>query len=308
MVTIDFGDFGGIDMRDMASVWEDVFGPSFADDFDGRNTPLSIRYATHDIYQYQLDTRDGVNGLGPGSGAAVWFYGRNFDYNGLGEPRGGTAEEIQVYSAADVNRHYDTYRVIIHGLDSPLPSAVDIVESKNLDPFLEGERLTILGHRSNDFLVGNGRADELYGFSGRDTLHGGKGDDFLDGGADADRLLGEGGMDTLVWQASDIKVDGGTGFDTMKLWVDLNLTNVSNSRIVNVERIDMTGGGGDVLTLRQADVLAMSSNDVLRVAGDFGDVVHRGTGWSGGAIVDGFHTYTRGLATLLVDSDIISVV
>lgn len=307
MVTIDFGPFNSIDMSDMAGVWETMFGPDFADGFDGRNTPFSIRDITHDVHQYQLDTHDGVNGVGPGSGAAVWFFGHHFDYNGLGEPRGGRAEEIQVYNAADVNRDYETYRVIIYGLDTPLTSAVDIVKSQNLDPLLEGERLRILGHRFDDHLIGNELGDELYGFGGKDTLQGGKGGDFLDGGADADRLFGEDGNDTLVWQASDTKVDGGPGNDTLKLCVNLNLTRLSNTRIVNVEKIDMTGGGRDVLTLDETDVLAMSQTDVLRVTGDFGDVVHRGVGWSGGAVVDGFHTYTQGLATLLVDADMISV-
>src|SRR5687767_2346374 len=190
MVTIDFGPNRSIDMRDTASLWEQVFGPSFEDGFDGRNTPFSIRDITHDRFQYQLDTRDGVNGVDPGSGAAVWFYGFDFDYNGLGEPRGGRVDEIQVYNAADVDRDYDTYRVIISGLDIPLTSAVDIVESMDLDPLLEGERLRILGHRHDDHLVGNDLADELYGFGGNDTLQAGTGRDFLDGGAGDDRLLG----------------------------------------------------------------------------------------------------------------------
>jgi len=308
LVTIDFGPSTQVDMRDMADVWASVFGSSFQSGFDGTYTPFGIRHETHNFNEYQLDNRDGVNGLDPGSGAAVWFYGHHFDYDGDGRPVEGTTQEIQVYSAADVNRYYETYRVVVYGLDVSLPEAVDIVESENLDPLLEGERLRILGHRLDDFLVGGDQADELFGYGGADQLRGGMGDDFLDGGAGVDRLFGGAGRDTLLWQASDAKVDGGTGSDTLELHNSLNLIGVSNAKIVNVERIDMRGGGSDVLRLNQADVLAMTPGDVLRVTGDFGDVVHRGAGWSDGGIVDGYHVYTQDLATLLVDRDMVSVI
>jgi len=308
MVTIDFGSSTRVDMRDMAGVWEEVFGPSFQIGFDGSYTPFGIRHATHNFHEYQLDTRDGINGVDPGSGAAVWFYGHHFDYNGDGRPVDGTAQEIQVYNAADVNRHYETYRVIVYGLDVSLTAAVDIVESQNLDALLEDEELKILGHRLDDILIGGNRADELYGFGGRDTLRGGLGNDYLDGGSYIDRLFGGGGNDTLRWHSSDAKLDGGSGFDTLELAVNLNLTTVSNAKIENVERIDMRGGGSDVFKLNEHDVLAMSPNDVVRVTGDWSDVVHRGAGWSDGGVVDGYHVYTQGLATLLVDNDMISVI
>lgn len=307
MVTIDFGAFGSIDMRDTAGVWADVFA-SFTDDFDGRYTPFGLRQITHDSEQYQLDTDDGVMGIDPGSGPAVWFYGHDFDYSSIGRPVDGVTHDLHVYSAADVNNDYETYRVFVYGFDASLPDAVDIVESKNLDPLLDGERLKILGHRFDDFLIGNDLSDELYGYGGRDTLQGGAGDDYLDGGADRDRLLGERGNDTLVMQATDTLVSGGSGFDTAKLRENANLTSVPDTRITNIERIDMRGGGGDVLTLNQSDVLAMNSRDELRILGDPGDVVHRGSGWSFDGIVDTFYVYTQGPATLMVDVDIFSVV
>ena len=51
------------------------------------------------------------------------------------------------------------------------------------------------------------------------------------------------------------------------------------------------------------DVLDISDTDILTVDGDAGDSIAAGTGWTDGGIAGGYHTYTQGLATLLVDTD-----
>jgi hypothetical protein len=71
--------------------------------------------------------------------------------------------------------------------------------------------------------------------------------------------------------------------------------------------------GNNRLTLSVADVLGLSDeSNTLVVARDSGDAVHQGSGWTAGAVVtvagQDHQTYTAGRATLLVDTDIATVV
>ena len=75
----------------------------------------------------------------------------------------------------------------------------------------------------------------------------------------------------------------------------------------------MTGSGNNRLELSLLDVLDLSSTtDTLRVDGNAGDTVDRNAGWVQEANqVIGANTYfqyTQGLAVLLVDVDINSIV
>jgi hypothetical protein len=42
----------------------------------------------------------------------------------------------------------------------------------------------------------------------------------------------------------------------------------------------------------------------LRVNGDAGDAVNAGSGWQDGGVAAGYHTWTQGAATLLIDTDV----
>ena len=71
-----------------------------------------------------------------------------------------------------------------------------------------------------------------------------------------------------------------------------------------IEVIDFASDtGANILTLTAADVIGMSDTDILTVDGDSGDSVQAGTGWTDGGIAGDYHTYTQGLATLLVDTN-----
>jgi len=64
----------------------------------------------------------------------------------------------------------------------------------------------------------------------------------------------------------------------------------------------VAGAGTNTLTLTAADVLALSSTtDTVTVLGDGSDAVVAGGVWVDGGSAGGFHTYTLGGATLIVE-------
>jgi serralysin len=168
---------------------------------------------------------------------------------------------------------------------------------------------------NNDVLDGGAGSDTLYGGHGQDSVAGGTGHDLLDGGwgydtldggAGADFLDGKEEDDTLVWGAGDT-VHGGAGEDRLLLrGGDLNLVLLANDRILDIETINM-GAGAATLTLGEADILAMSSTDTLRIVGDANDTVEINGAFVAGDVAGGFRTYTVGAATLLIDTQITAV-
>jgi Ca2+-binding RTX toxin-like protein len=153
--------------------------------------------------------------------------------------------------------------------------------------------LEIAGNNGANILTGTSQADTLIGNGGNDTLIGGAGDD------------------TLVWDPADGSLRGGLGTDTLRMdgaGKLMNLTTVPNTRITDVEVIDITGSGNNTLTLALADVLAISSStDILRVDGNAGDIVNSaGQGWTlGGVPVEGYTSYVSGVATLLIQNGVL---
>ena len=155
----------------------------------------------------------------------------------------------------------------------------------------QGDTLTgienLTGSAFDDVLTGDGNAN---------TLDGGGGDDVLSGG---------GGDDILAWDSLDTMIDGGTGTDTLRVDSgDADLTAFAGT-ITGIEVIDLaTDTGANTVTLAAADVLDISDTDTVTITGDGADSVEAGSGWTDGGIAGGFHTYTQGLATLLVDTDV----
>jgi Ca2+-binding RTX toxin-like protein len=160
---------------------------------------------------------------------------------------------------------------------------LDFVENLTLT----GKALTAAGNALANTLTGNGR------------------DNVLDGKAGADILNGGGGNDTLAWQAAD-RFDGGGGKDTLALKAgNLNLTRIADSKIRNVEQIDMDGSKDNTLTVSAADVLALSnSTNTLRVFGNDGDTVDLRGSFSDLGVSGSFHKYRSDAAILLVENDI----
>jgi hypothetical protein len=133
-----------------------------------------------------------------------------------------------------------------------------------------------MGTSGEDNLIGTTSSETIIALAGNDTLTGGGGGDVLYGGAgndsfviNADNLLQLTRSQTLVAQEVDTpvqraRIDGGSGIDTLKLDgtnIGLNLNDISNAagaRIASIERIDMTGGGNNTVTLALNDVLDMA--------------------------------------------------
>lgn len=201
------------------------------------------------------------------------------------------------------------------------------------DLFIDGVRqYTVSGINADatriyDYLVSGsdaaGKAMIKYVFSGADTLTGSNAADIIKGYGGNDRITGKGGNDkvdggtgndTITWGAGDA-VNGAAGNDRLKLAIDLDLTSLPNTRIKNIETIDMRGGGaaGDDLTLSLTDVLALSaSTNTLKILGDANDRINIDTPDLGTPTRQGsFDRYTfstpGGTAVLLIESDINNV-
>ena len=164
---------------------------------------------------------------------------------------------------------------------------------------------TLIGAGGNDTLLGGAGDDSLTGAGGNDTLDGGDGNDTLDGGAGTDSLSGGAGDDTILWDAGDSTVDGGTGHDILVVSSgDIDLTAFSGT-LQGIDEIDLqSDAGANVVTLTANDVMTASDDATLTIVGDGGDSVAAGSGWTDGGIVSGFHVYTQGGATLLLDQDL----
>lgn len=163
-----------------------------------------------------------------------------------------------------------------------------------------------VGGSGNDRLTGNAAKNTLTGNGGNDIIDGGAGNDVLNGGTGADRLQGGAGNDTLTWDGLDTRADGGAGVDVLKFTTsDLDLTAILNTKIVNIETINMTGSGNNALTLTSDDVLDISSTtNTLKILGNVGDEVRLQTGFIQGATLSGFETWQNGSAIAKISEDV----
>ena len=168
--------------------------------------------------------------------------------------------------------------------------------------------------------AGPSKSDTLnanQGVTSIDRLIGGQGDDALNADGGADVLIGGQGNDVLGIATGIIgtgfRFDGGTGIDTLKLGGlapfsgNLDLTKIADSRIVDIERIDLRGAGINALTLDVSEVLNISgTSNELRVRMDSVDTINVGAGWTSGGstTVDGvqYQLLTQGQARLLIEA------
>ena len=177
-----------------------------------------------------------------------------------------------------------------------LPSPYTLILAANL----ENLDLSLTGSLANLNATGNAKANVITGNDGNNLVSG------LGG---SDELFGGGGDDTFVWDPADAGIDGGAGFDTLRVDGAGKSIDLASAPLAGMESINLTGIGNNTLSLTDDDVLAATSGGVLRVDGNAGDTVNKGTGWTQGADqvigANTYHAFAQGGATLLVDTDIL---
>ncbi|MFY7924623.1 MAG: FG-GAP-like repeat-containing protein, partial [Aquidulcibacter sp.] len=155
--------------------------------------------------------------------------------------------------------------------------------------------------------AGTGAADALTGTASADVMVAGQGDDTILGQGGADALQGGAGNDRIaVGDLSFLRVDGGSGTDTLVLagtGLTLDLAAIPDTRLQSIEAIDL---GGNALRITALEVLNLSdTTNTLRVTGSAGAMLSfADTGWVRGTTAEGFTTFTKGAATLEVQSTI----
>jgi hypothetical protein len=164
-----------------------------------------------------------------------------------------------------------------------------------------------------------------YGSLGDDTLEGTATGEVLNGQAGDDVLLGNGGLDVLLggtgkdWlQVQDTnfrRLDGGSGNNTLALYGYFNqgwniTTLAPGSRLQNINTIDITNYGSNLLTINSVSVQQLSSSNLLTIYGDSSDKINlsndftaNGTQYAGG---ENFSVYQAGNTQVWVSDDISS--
>lgn len=177
-----------------------------------------------------------------------------------------------------------------------------------------GEVYVVLGGDFTSAVTERGTTgnDTLTGTLNNDVIVGGQGNDTLNGRGGVDVLIGGQGDDALsIADATFRQIDGGSGQDTLTLdgsGITLDFTNIKNTKVTDIERIDLTGSGNNSLTLNANDLLDMTDSDhTLTVLGNSGDSVSAnlsGSGFSNSGSSGGFTTYSNGVATLIVQDSV----
>jgi hypothetical protein len=159
--------------------------------------------------------------------------------------------------------------------------------------------ITHLGEEADDVLVGTPGTDFIVAGAGDDDVHGEGGSDVIYGGAGDDRLA--------IRNGQFFRIDGGSGTDTLAFddgGVQLYLELIPDAAVRNVEIIDITGTGDNVLEFALRDLRAMvGPSRTLRIVGDALDELT--VDLVGGGFMDlgssgGVHRWSNGVYTLEV--------
>lgn len=235
--------------------------------------------------RFLLDDIDGANGL--------VFNGA--DGIQLSNPSGDEAGTV-VRTAGDVNGDgFDD--VFIGAPDATLTAKGEafVFYGREAFPTTPG----FVGDELNNTLPGTVIGEALIGGDGDDTL--------VSLGADSSR--GGRGNDVIQLQSLDFRrVNGGAGTDVLQLVVAdavLDLTATPDTRIEDIEAIELRGNGAQSVVLDGRETAAISSHsNTLIVLRDTADSVDIGAGWTdaGAVAQDGlnFQMYFQAAATLLV--------
>ncbi len=242
--------------------------------------------------------RDNIRG---GSGDDVIDGGAGNDVirgdAGADELRGGDGNDL-IYADSDdtvVEGGAGTDRVIVRGggdfsIDMTA-SGVERVDGGSGDDTLDATgsttRVTQLGNRGDDALIGGENRDTQRGGAGDDVIYGGGGNDNIRGDAGADELRGGDGNDLIYADSDDTVVEGGAGTDRVIVQgngdfsidmtasgverVDANSGNDTLDATGSTARVRQYGNGGD-------DTLIGGENRDTQRGGAGDDIIYGGGG------------------------------
>ena len=158
----------------------------------------------------------------------------------------------------------------------------------------------------------------IVGTTGADTLTGTVHNDTITAHGGADTIDAGSGNDTIVvTDTSFTSVEGGAGSDVLSFVSNsslvLDFTNVAlQSKVHNIETIDLSKAHNAEVTIDYASILNVSGSDVLTIRGGSDDVVNinHAAVASVDTVINGFtyHTYDLGgtsAADLMVQNDVI---
>jgi Ca2+-binding RTX toxin-like protein len=171
-----------------------------------------------------LDAADGVtegNDFILGLGGDDTIFGLGGDDSILG---GAGADSIDGGDGIDLVSYIDSTSSVAVSLISggvggtangDILVGIETIFGSNFDDLLggDGNANTLVGFVGRDFLRGFGGNDFLSGNEGDDVIEGGDGFDSLRGGPDADRIDGGAASDDLLGEEGDDILTGGGGFD-----------------------------------------------------------------------------------------------
>lgn len=141
------------------------------------------------------------------------------------------------------------------------------IENRDTDDSLIGDDKAnvIYGGAGNDLIEGKAGNDRLYGGVGNDTIKGGVGDDYIEGNAGNDKLYGGSGNDRLLGGVGNDLLDGADGNDY------LNGGDGDDTIYAGAGNDTLIGGNGD------DKLYGGNGNDTL-YGDDGNDLLHGGNG------------------------------
>jgi len=145
----------------------------------------------------------------------------------------------------------------------------------------------VYGSSAADSFTGNSEMNLFADIGSGDSVYAGAGDDGI----------------TITSTAFNV-IDGGAGDDVLSSSLDLNLTQVTDNKLLNIESIELKSGA--LLTLNATDVYAINSNHTLTVINSDTSKAFFQLADSGWIIDDQGH-YTKNGATLIMDGDVSQV-
>ncbi len=205
---------------------------------------------------------------------------------------GGTDSQTDglAVSASDPGSYGDTIRYV----SSVAAVTVDLATSTASGGDAEGDTIVAVNGVSTienvvgsdaygDQLLGDGRANRLFGLSGNDVMDGRAGDDVLVGGAGDDTLTGGDGDDALAGEDGVDRLEGGLGKDLLSggAGVDTLLGGAGDDQLTGDDGDDTLYGGDGLDTLgggAGVDILYGEAGDDKLVGGAGADQLFGGDG------------------------------